>query len=172
MNNEQSTSGGTNSTAVNPAAAAHASRQGATVMDVVPPPSTAAAAQTSTEPAVVAAPPELPDIPQISDEIAEQIAADSTAPPAPMPSQVASQSSGVSSMAVPPDENDPQITSSGDSPSELIQAELERNVAKPAPVTAKVPKVPNPVRTAVIVTVFVTFMLAGLAVFAYMSTQN
>jgi len=174
MSDEQPTSG----TTTNPATAAHAPRQATPVMDVTPPPVTPAPSPASPEPEVVAAPTELPDVPQISDDIADQIAVDSTTPPAPEPSVVSSPDNDQPTAPVDaPAETAPTPTEAktpdaGDSPSDLIQAEINRDEDKPAPAPVKTPKPANPVGTAVVATVILTIVLAGLAVFAYMSSQK
>ena len=166
MNDEKTSSG----TPVNTTVTAAAPKP-APVMDVVPPPGT-------TESPVVAAPPEQSGIPQISDEIAEQIAAESSAPPPPEPAETSNPepapSSGNSAMATPPPEDTDGTppTSDADSPSDLIQAEINHEEAAPVAAAAQAHKTKNPALAAVIATVFITVLLAGLAVFAYMSTQS
>ena len=157
MSDEQTTSGNS----LNPAADAHAPRQAAPVMDVVPPQS-----QPSVGPEVVAAPPE-DAIPPVSDEIADQIAADATTPPVsaetPTDSSEASQpASDTEATAEGPHANDDKQTSA-------VHAELERQ--NQTHEITKLPKVANPGRSAAIITVIGTIVLAALAVFAYMSAQ-
>jgi hypothetical protein len=124
-------------------------------MDVVPPP-------------VVAAPP-------VNDGIAGQMAADATLPPAPVPSDnnpATEASAPEPAFATPPDEPT-QAPPAGDSPDELIESEVQHE--NHAPEHAPAPTVPhqsNPATVAVIATVILTLALAGLAVFAYMASQN
>jgi hypothetical protein len=168
MNDEQPTSG----TPVNPAPNANAPRPGAPVMDVVPPPAQPAApAPEVVEPPVVAAPPEESAIPPVSDDIAEQIATDNPLPSTTGPDGQPGEPQ--SAMAIPPEEQDEQATEAGDSPDKLIESESKHEEAlAPAPQQTQVPKASNPATTAVIATVFLMIILAGLAVVAYMMSQK
>lgn len=171
MSDEQATSGGTNPTPVNTTATAGVPNQ-VPVMDIVPPPVMSSA---PGEVAVVDAPPEAESFIPVSDEIAEQIAADSTMPPDPEPSTItgsADFSAEIPGMATAPQETEPQTAGAGDSPSELIEAEIQREAALPVQAVAKVPKVHNPAQAAIVATIIITIILAGLAVFAYMASQN
>jgi hypothetical protein len=148
-------------------------------MDVVPPPAPDGAPVSAPgETPVVTAPPPEPDTLQIGDDIADQIAADSTTPPPPEHAQLPSSDSAqggsqpTSAMAAPPEEDETQPVDASDSPSDLIQAEIQHEADNPVAAVTKAPKAKNPAQAAVIATVFITLALAGLAVFAYMSTQN
>lgn len=159
MSDEQTKSGN----GLNPAADAHGPRQATPVVDIVPPPS-----ETSGEPEVVAAPPE-DAMPPVSDEMAEQIAADAVTPPAsteiPAASQEASQSS---SEALSPAEEAPAAKS--EEQTSAVHEELKRQ--QQTHEVASISKAPNPGRGAAIAVVFATILLAAAAVFAYMSAQK
>lgn len=148
MSDEQTTSGNNLSPAVN----APVPRQTGPAMDVVPPPD-----GSSVEPEVVDAPPE-DVIPPMSDEIAEQIAADAVTQSAPVETPAASQPVA----EAPVDKSEEQTSA--------VHEELKRQ--KQTHEVAEIPKTPNPGRSAAIITVFATLVLAGLAVFAYMSAQK
>jgi hypothetical protein len=76
-------------------------------------------------------------------------------------------------MATPPADSEEPAPDAGDSPSELIQTEIDHEAAAPAASPApKAPKQSNPAAFAVVATVFLTLALAGLAVFAYMASQK
>ncbi len=162
MHNEESKPGGT-TVATDTTATTNTMAKPAPVMDVVPPPTTTS---DTGEAAVVDAPPEQTEYLTVSDDIAEQIAADSTMPPAPKQSVVNDE---IPEMATPPAEAAAQSREAAE-PSDLIKEELNRTQTPQAAV-AKAPKVHNPASTAVTVTVFLMIFLAGLAVFAYMSSQ-
>jgi hypothetical protein len=169
MNDEQPTSG----TSVNPAPT-DAPRQGAAVMDVVPPPAQPSSPTSDTgETTVVAAPPEDVSVPQMSDDIADQIAADATLPPAPEPGQAAASDVPEPAMSTPPVDGEQKAPGTGDSPSDLIESEIQREADAPVPVEQpKAPKASNPATAAVVATVFLMVVLAGLAVFAYTMTNK
>jgi hypothetical protein len=164
---EDKTTGGSTVEAENPAAPPPATKL-PPVMDVVPPPSSESAASPG-EAAVTEAPPEEEYLP-IGEDIAKQIGADeassSTEQLSPGPSNDSSATPATSPTEAPKD-------SPNDSPDELIKSEgvHEEPNAPPAAVS-KAPKTANPARAAVFITVFVTLVLAGLAVFAYISSQN
>lgn len=154
MNDEQSTSG----KPVNPASDSHAPRQVAAAANT-----TVATDAMPAEPPVAVPPPET-DVPEVSADIAEQIAADSTTPPVAEP------------VAAPNPEPSEALA---DTPQEPAPAEnapatlIERAAAEsPAPAPAKIPKSSNPAQTAVTVAVIVMVVLSGLAVFAYITSSK
>lgn len=154
MGDDQNTSG----TSVNPATDSHAPRQSNSAMDA-----TSQSASIATPP-VVAAPPETDsasDVPPVSDEIAQQIAADSSTPAEPT-----AAASPEPQAAPPVDAPKPEANV----PAE--QADSKPNKDQPTPAAVKVPKPHNPARSAIVATVVIMVVLACLTVFAYMSTKK
>jgi hypothetical protein len=143
-------------------------------MDVVPPPSQPVeAAPEVVEAPVADAPPAETNELAISDDIADQIAADATLPPAPEPGAAASGASPEPQMATPPAEDGTPAPAPGGEHSELVESEIQHQEEHtPAPQQPATPKQHNPAATAVIIAVFLMLALAGLAVFAYMSSQK
>jgi hypothetical protein len=148
----------TASPAVNPATAAHSPRQASPVMDVVPPPTPTPVVEAPAQPS--------PDSLAVSDDITGQMVETPVSHPAP--------ALDVSTPVAPPpiDDDTPAPPDAGDSPHELIkQAELPAEQPQQM-AHVETPHQANPVRTAIIATVILTFALAALAVFAYTTTSK
>jgi len=164
MNDEKATTGGSTVATENPTDAQSAVKQ-APVMDVVPPPA------GGGETPVVTAPPEDEYLP-VGEDIAKQIEGDPEMPQSGTPATSPAPTVATPEPATAPEEpKAAEDAKDGDSPDELIQEEAKHEEPTPAAV-AKPHKPANPARTAVIATVFITIALAGLTVFAYMSTQK
>lgn len=167
--NDESKNGG-KPTAADEAAVSDSVTNSSTPQTEVPSPNDSS---EKTESSVVEAPPEEPEYFTVGDDMAEQIAADSTLPPShEMSTANASASVGLPDVATPPAEEAGDNAAKASGPSDVIQEQINQNEAAPIAAVAKAPKVHNPAQTAVIVTLLLMTILSALAIFAYMSSQK
>jgi hypothetical protein len=119
---------------------------------------------------VAEAPPEVA-APEISDELAEQMAEDATTPP---PVEAAAPETLPENPTEQPKITEEPTTpdeASNEGPSQTIQNEIDTRASAEAQ-APQLPKASNPARSAIIVAVFVIVALSVLAVFAFMSSQK
>lgn len=152
-------------TQANPATDAHAPRQAIPVMDVVPPPAAPASAQPAAEDPGLAVSPEVAA--QLESDAAPAVPAATTESSA-TPDKTADNSDSGVEPAPPDDAQDGQP----DSPNDIIAQEIKREHDTPQSAAPKAPGQSNGVALAITATVIIILVLAGLTVFAYLSTQK